>query len=94
VKDKINLVSKSLMNGKTVFLENSSIPYLFNLKGGFESSLFLIKADQNNSIVASVDEDPIFDKISLTLFRLVDKNKAEQVYKEVGDEIYKKAGIL
>ncbi|MEX8549402.1 MAG: hypothetical protein V5804_17510 [Mucilaginibacter sp.] len=94
IGNQIDIVSQSLLNGQTAFKENSSVPYIFNLKGGLESSLFLIKVDADNRIVAAVDEDPIFDKISLTLFRLIDKNKAENVYKEVGEEIYSKLGIL
>ena len=44
--------------------------------------------------MAAVDEDPIYDRISMTLFRIVDKINAENVYKEVGQEIYTKSGIL
>lgn len=94
IGEQINVVSQSLLNGQTAFKENSSIPYIFNLKGGLDSSLFLIRADNDHRIVAAVDEDPIFDKISLTLFRIVDKDIAETVYKEVGEDIYKKLGIL
>jgi hypothetical protein len=94
ISKQINVVSQSLLNGKTAFNENSSIPYIFNLKGGLDSSLFLIRVDQDYRIVASVDEDPIFDKISLTLFRIVDKNNAEKTYREVGEDIYTKLGIL
>lgn len=94
IEKQINIVSQSLLNGKTAFKENSSIPYIFNLKGGLDSSLFLIRVDADNRMIAAVDEDPIFDKISLTLFRLVNKDKAEIVYKEVGEEIYSKLGIL
>ena len=93
VEDRINLVSKSLLNGQTEFKENSSIPYIFNLKGGLESSLYLVKADQKNRMVVAVDEDPVFDKISLTFFRLVDKSNAEEIYKEVGENIYKNLKI-
>lgn len=94
IGEQINVVSQSLLNGKTTFKENSSIPYIFNLKGGLDSSLFLIKADRDHRIIAAVDEDPIFDKILLTLFRIVDNNDAENVYKEVGKDIYTKLGIL
>ena len=94
ITTKINVVSQSLLNGKTDFKENSSVPYIFNLKGGLESSLFLIRTDQDYRIIAAVDEDPIFDKISVTLFRLVDKKKSEKIYKEVGEDIYKRLGIL
>ncbi len=94
VADQINLVSKSLLNGQTEFKENSSIPYIFNLKDGLDSSLYVIKADEDHRMIVSVDEDPVFDKISLTLFRLVGKESAEDVYKEIGENIYKGSGIL
>lgn len=94
IKRQINFISGSLLNGKTAFFENSSKPYLFNLKDGLESSLFLIKADENKRIVAAVDEDPIYDKISLTLFRLVDKKTADRIYKKVGEDLYRNSGIL
>jgi len=94
IGEQINVVSQSLLNGKTAFKENSSIPYIFNLKGGLDSSLFLIRADRDYRIVAAVDEDPIFDKISLTLFRIVNKDTAEKIYREVGEDIYTKLGIL
>jgi hypothetical protein len=94
VVDQINLISQSLLNGQTEFKENSSIPYIFNLKNHLDSSLFLVKADHDSRMIVSVDEDPVFDKISLTFFRLVDKGKADEVYKQVGENIYKGLGIL
>ncbi|MFT4152321.1 hypothetical protein [Parafilimonas sp.] len=93
IKDQINFVSGSLLNGKEAFFENTSKPYLFKLKENLESSLYVIKAD-NKRIVAAVDEDPIFDKLSFTLFRITDKENAEQVYREIGEIIYKHSGIL
>lgn len=94
VEREIDTVSQSFLNGKTEFKANSSIPYIFNLKGGLDSSLYLIKVDPALRVIATVDEDPMFDKISLTLFRLVDKANAEDDYKQVGEEIYRKLNIL
>jgi hypothetical protein len=94
VKQQINHVSQSLLNGQTAFKENSSIPYIFNLKGGLDSSLFMIRADEDHRIIAAVDDDPIFERVSLTLFRVVNKNGAENIYREVGEDIYKKLGLL
>ena len=94
ISAQINLVSKSLLNGQTAFRENSSIPYIFPLKDGLDSSLFVVKADDDKRMILAVDEDPVFDKISLTFFRLVEKSIAERIYKEVGQAIYKLSGIL
>ena len=94
IKTCINLVSGSLLNGKTVFNENASIPYMFKLKYGLDSSLYLVKLDENKRMIAAVDEDPIFDKVSLTMFRLVNANEGEKTYKEVGEQLYKSNGVL
>jgi len=94
IKAHINFVSGSLLNGKTAFRESASVPYIFNLKNGLDSSLYLVKVDDNKKMIAAVDEDPIFDKIFLTMFRLVDAGEAEKAYKEVGEQLYKSNGIL
>lgn len=91
--DQINFVSGSLLNGKKAFFENAFKPYLFNLREDLESSLYVIKAD-NKRIVAAVDEDPIFDKLSFTLFRITNEENSEQAYKEIGEKIYKDSDIL
>ena len=94
IKDKINFFSGSLLNGKATFMQNASMPYIFNLKGGLDSSLYLVRVDEDTRVIATVDDDPIFDKVSLTLFRLVNNKDAERVYKEVGEKLYKSNGVL
>jgi hypothetical protein len=54
----------------------------------------MIRADEDHRIIAAVDDDPIFERVSLTLFRVVNKNGAENIYREVGEDIYKKLGLL
>jgi hypothetical protein len=89
VTAQINVISGSLLNGQTAFKESASIPYIFNLKDHLDSSLYLIKVNEDQRIVAAVDEDPVFDKVLLTLFRLVNKNEADEAYRSVGTTIYK-----
>lgn len=45
-------------------------------------------------MAVAVDEDPVFDRVSLTMYRLVDESDADQVYKEVGEQLYKSIGVL
>lgn len=94
IRNEINLVSGSLLNGRTCFMEKASIPYIFNLKGGLESSLYTVKVGDEKKMVVAVDDDPIFNKVSLTMFRLVNDDDAEKVYKEVGEQLYKSIGVL
>ncbi len=94
IKDEINYVSGSLLNGRSSFMEKASMPYIFNLKGGLDSSLYVVKVDEDKKMVVAVDDDPIFNKVSLTMYRLVDENDAEQIYKEAGEQLYKSIGVL
>jgi len=94
IKDEINHVSGSLLNGRSSFMEKASMPYIFSLKGGLDSSLYVVKVDEDKKMVVAVDDDPIFNKVSLTMYRLVDENDAEQIYKEVGEQLYKSIGVL
>jgi len=94
IKNEINDVSGSLLNGRSSFMERASMPYIFHLKGGLDSSLYVVKVDEDKKMVVAVDDDPIFDKVSLTMYRLVDNDDAVQIYKEVGEQLYKSIGIL
>lgn len=94
IKNEINLVSGSLLNGRGSFMEKASMPYIFNLKNGLDSSLYVVRINDKIRMVAAVDDDPIFDKVSLTMFRLVNGDEAEQAYKETGEQLYKSLGVL
>jgi len=94
IKDEINLISGSLLNGRTSFMKKASMPFIFNLKGDLDSSLYVVKIDAEKRLVVAVDDDPIFDKISLTMFRLVNDDDAEKAYKEIGEQLYKSIGVL
>lgn len=94
IKDEINHVSGSLLNGRSSFMEKASMPYVFSLKGGLDSSLYVVKVDEDKKMVVAVDDDPIFNKVLLTMYRPVDENDAGQIYKEVGEQLYKSIGVL
>jgi hypothetical protein len=94
IKTTINSISGSLLNGKSRFIESASMPHIFNLKDGYDSSLYLVGVGEGKKIVVAVDDDPIFNRLLLTLFRLVDEEKGNVTYKEVGEQLYKSFGIL
>ena len=94
ITDQINSIATSLLNGRKEFNETASIPYFFNLKNGYESSMYLLRVDNNMRIVAAIDDDPIFDKTIITLYRLVEKDIAEDAYKKIGELLYKSYGML
>jgi len=91
---QINKFAKSYLNAKTTFLKNAYNPFIFNLKGDLESSLYVLKLDHNIKIVCSFDEDPIFDQLLITCFRLTKKNDADELYEQTGNSIYTKENLI
>ena len=94
IDKRISVMAGSLLNGKAAFFEHASKPHVFKLKYGAKSSLYVLRLGNNLSAIASIDEDPLFDKINLTLYRLVDQNKADRVYKDVGKGLYKSENLM
>ena len=53
-----------------------------------ESSLYTLELPQGMRAILSVDEDPIFDQIIFTLFRVVNHDELEKAYKDVAESLY------
>lgn len=97
-RGKINkLVSKlaaSFQNGKSFFDKTVYQPYRFPLKNNLESSLYASKVSPDLRLIFSIDEDPIFNQLQITLFDLTDKNKEEERFKKIGEALYKSENLL
>lgn len=63
-----------------------SYPLLGTL--GAESSLYKLKASLNLRVILAVDNDPIFEQIIITLFRVVKRGDFEKAYEGVAESLY------
>lgn len=81
-------------NGKSFFNKNVYQPYQFNLKNNLESSLYISKISQSLRLTLSIDEDPLFNKLDVTLFDITDKNKEEYRFKKIGEHLYRSENLL
>lgn len=54
----------------------------------YGSSLYSFIVNYYLRVILTVDNDPLFDRIIITLFRVVDSQLAAQVYQQVGESIY------
>jgi hypothetical protein len=55
---------------------------------GYESSLYVLRVTNTLGVVLAVDEDPIFNQIIFTLFRVVPSELLPQAYGEVANTLY------
>ncbi|AFZ34896.1 hypothetical protein Sta7437_1329 [Stanieria cyanosphaera PCC 7437] len=55
---------------------------------GYESSLFTLRVSDKLRIILTIDEDPIFDRVIFTLFRLFKRADLGKAYKGVAESLY------
>jgi hypothetical protein len=64
---------------------NPPVPVLVN---DYESSLYTLKVSPKLSVILSVDEDPIFEQVVFTLFRVVQQKDLDKAYKATAQSLY------
>ncbi len=62
---------------------------LRSLPDEYISSLYVLRVTQEIRIVLAIDEDPIFDRIIWTLFRVTDPSREHMAYEEIAEALYK-----
>lgn len=55
---------------------------------GYESSLYTLKVLPKLRVILSVDEDPIFDQVIFTLFRVVEHDDLHKSYQGIAESLY------
>lgn len=53
-----------------------------------ESSLYTLKLSKGMRAILSVDEDPIFDQVIFTLFRVVKEKELKRGYRDIAKSLY------
>lgn len=90
----VQKLADSYKNGMAFFNKNVSQPYQFKLKNNLESSLYSAKVSPNLRLILSVDEDPLFNQLAITLFDITDKEKEVNTFKKIGERIYLSENLL
>ncbi len=54
----------------------------------YESSLYTLKVSQKLRVILTIDEDPIFEQIIFTLFRLIKHDEFDKALKGVAESLY------
>jgi hypothetical protein len=84
VNAKCQLWLKDRRKAETEFLR----PCRFRLRGGLESSLCELPVGKERTVILTVDDDPIFGQVIITLMRLVPKGGRKAAYDELAKSLY------
>ena len=94
-QDKKNVVIQKINDFVSLFPEHKSegyrklrrINYPSGLNG-YDSSLYTLKISHQIRVILSVDEDPIFDQMIFTLFRVVTYDELNKAYQSIAESLY------
>jgi hypothetical protein len=88
IVSEINNYFNLLLSNPVKFYQKIEQPLQFKLANDYDSSLYILEVSDNFKLIFTLDEDPIFEQIIITLFRLVKENEAIKIYQETGDLLY------
>lgn len=60
----------------------------FPFKENYGSSLYSFIVNYYLRVILTIDEDPLFDRVIITLFRVAESQNAARTYQQVGNSIY------
>lgn len=77
-----------LLNDKSLFYQNTNQFRKIKVAKDYDSSLYSLRIDKKIRVIFTIDEDPIFDRTLITLFRVVNAEDASKVYISVAKSLY------
>lgn len=88
IVNEINNYFSLLLSNPVKFYSKIEQPLQFKLVNNYDSSLYILPINDQLKLIFTLDEDPIFEQIIITLFRLVKNPDSIEVYQETGDLLY------
>ncbi len=85
---EMNRHFETLSQDKKLFYQSSEQLRNIKLNHDYDSTIYALKINNNQRIILTIDDDPIFDCTVITLFRLVKLTDAQQAYNAVAELIY------
>lgn len=93
--DLNTVVMESINNCGSLFSGHKRFPYdrlqLLPLRSSlkdYDSSLYVLNVLEKLNVILTVDQDPIFDQVIFTLFRVVQQDELNRAYQHIAGSLY------
>lgn len=88
--EQINKISQFILNERETLFQNLTLTQLkkINLDKDYDSSLYSLRLQPKIRVILTIDDDPIFDRTFITLFRIVKPEDAAKAYSSVAETLY------
>ena len=88
VINKINRKGQLLRSDRQAFRRGLTQPCRLKLVDGLESSLYAFRATDDLRVLLAIDDDPIFERILITLLRIVRREDLDKAYQRTAKALY------
>jgi hypothetical protein len=87
---EMNQVFQTLLKDPELLFKNLTLAQLRKIKlnHDYDSSLYSMKVQPEIRVILTIDDDPIFDRTLVTLFRVVKVEDALKAYNAVLEHLY------
>jgi mRNA-degrading endonuclease RelE of RelBE toxin-antitoxin system len=85
---KLNRYVELLSENKKLIYQNSTQLREIRLNENYDSSIYSLRINEKIRIILTIDDDPIFERILITLFRVVKPEDAPKAYNSVAESLY------
>ncbi len=80
IAQHVNRVAQEFAEDKKAFARHARKPCSVKLGNGYDSSLYSVKVEPNVRVLLTVDDDPIFGQVIVTLMRAVIKSQSKEAF--------------
>lgn len=92
IEEKIDHYAALFFANQTLTYDNlENLPFSKDLNG-YDSSVYAFSISQDLRVILAIDEDPIFDQVILTLFRVVHYEYLHKAYEAIAESLYEEIG--
>lgn len=93
IVERVNALAQVFVHDKVAFARQARKPYRIHLSNGYDSSLYVVQAGPETRLILTVDDDPIFEQVIVTLLRLVPRSEVRRAYAAAAQTLYLHAPV-
>ena len=101
ITERVNLVAQAWIHDKEAFARSTRQPSAIALDYGYQSSLYVVQIQPEIYVLLTIEDDPIFDQVVVTLLRVVEHAQLDATYLALIEALYRdfsgrvvEAGVL
>ena len=88
IVERVNSVAQSFIENKSSFARQARQPYRIELNNGFDSSLYSVRVEPGIRLVLTIENDPLFEQVNVTLMRVVKRGDLREAYETAARNLY------